>query len=151
MPTADDTIQVSVDVTNTGSRDGNEIVEMYVNTPNADPSLQRPIKRLEGFQKVFLAAGQTKTVTLPIKIADLAFYNESRQALRGRPGRVRDPDLDVERRQRHPGAGRDQRQRQADAEAERAHRPAADRRPSIPRAASRSASCSPRTSRSIRA
>jgi beta-glucosidase len=76
-PTADDTINVSVDVTNTGSRDGNEIVEMYVNTPHADPSLQRPIKRLEGFQKVFLSAGQTKTVSLPIKIADLAFYNEA--------------------------------------------------------------------------
>jgi regulation of enolase protein 1 (concanavalin A-like superfamily) len=76
-PTADDTTNVSVDVTNTGSRDGNEIVEMYVNTPHADPSLQRPIKRLEGFQKVFLSAGQTKTVTLPIKIADLAFYNEA--------------------------------------------------------------------------
>jgi len=41
------------------------------------PSLERPIKRLEGFKKVFLAAGQTKTVTLPIKIADLAFYNET--------------------------------------------------------------------------
>ncbi|HEY1517525.1 MAG TPA: glycoside hydrolase family 3 C-terminal domain-containing protein [Solirubrobacteraceae bacterium] len=76
-PTADDTIQVSFDVTNTGSRDGNEIAQMYVNTPNAAPSLERPIKRLEGFQKVFLAAGQTKTVTLPIKIADLAFYNET--------------------------------------------------------------------------
>ncbi|MGZ4218556.1 MAG: glycoside hydrolase family 3 C-terminal domain-containing protein [Solirubrobacteraceae bacterium] len=76
-PTPDDTIQASVDVTNTGPRDGNEIVEMYVNTPNAAPSLERPIKRLEGFQKVFLAAGQTKTVTLPIKIADLAFYNET--------------------------------------------------------------------------
>ena len=76
-PSADDTIQVSVDVTNSGSRDGNEIVQMYVNTPKADPSLQRPIKRLEGFQKVFLAAGQTKTVTLPLKIADLAFYSEA--------------------------------------------------------------------------
>jgi beta-glucosidase len=48
-----------------------------VNTPHADPSLQRPIKRLEGFQKVFLSAGQTKTVSLPMKIADLAFYNEA--------------------------------------------------------------------------
>jgi beta-glucosidase len=76
-PKADDTISVSVDVTNTGARDGNEIVELYVSTPNADPSLERPIKRLEGFQKVFVAAGQTKTVTLPIKIADLAFYNET--------------------------------------------------------------------------
>ena len=76
-PTADDTIQASVDVTNSGLRDGNEIVQMYVNTPDADPSLERPIKRLEGFQKVFLAAGQTKTVTLPLKIADLAFYSEA--------------------------------------------------------------------------
>jgi regulation of enolase protein 1 (concanavalin A-like superfamily) len=76
-PTANDTINVRVDVTNTGSRDGNEIVEMYVNTPHADPSLQRPIKRLEGFQKLFLSAGQTKTVSLPIKIADLAFYNDA--------------------------------------------------------------------------
>lgn len=76
-PTADDTIQVRVDVKNTGSRDGNAVVQMYVNTPNADPSLERPIKRLEGFQKVFLAAGQRRTVTLPLKVADLAFYNEA--------------------------------------------------------------------------
>jgi beta-glucosidase len=76
-PSADDTIQVSVDVTNTGSLDGNEIVQMYVNTPNADPTLERPIKRLEGFEKVFLNAGQTKTVTLPLKIANLAFFNEA--------------------------------------------------------------------------
>lgn len=85
-PSADDTIDVGVDVTNTGSRDGNEIVQMYVNTPNADPSLERPIKRLEGFQKVFLSAGQTKTVTLPIKIADLAFYNEADQRFEVDPG-----------------------------------------------------------------
>jgi beta-glucosidase len=76
-PTADDTIQVRVDVKNTGSRAGDEIVQMYANTPNADPSLERPIKRLEGFQKVFLAAGERKTVTLRLKIADLAFYNEA--------------------------------------------------------------------------
>jgi beta-glucosidase len=78
-PTPDDTISVSVDVTNTSTLDGNEIVEMYVNTPNADPSLERPIKRLEGFQKVFVAAGQTKTVTMPIKISDLAFWNDADQ------------------------------------------------------------------------
>jgi beta-glucosidase len=78
-PTADDTIDVSVDVTNSSSRDGSEIVQMYANTPNADPALERPIKRLEGFKKVSLAAGETKTVTMPIKIADLAFYNEAHQ------------------------------------------------------------------------
>ena len=75
---ANDTIQVSVDVTNTGTVGGNEIVELYANTPDADPSLQRPIKRLEGFQKVELAAGQTKTVTLPAEDRpDLAFFDQT--------------------------------------------------------------------------
>lgn len=78
-PSADDTIDVSVDVTNTGPRAGNEIVQLYVNTPDASPALQRPHKRLEGFQKVDLAAGQTKRVTLPIKIADLAFFDEAHE------------------------------------------------------------------------
>jgi beta-glucosidase len=85
-PNADDTVNVSVDVTNTGSRDGNEVVQLYVNTPLADPSLNRPIKRLEGFQKVSLAAGQTKTVTLPIKVADLAFYSEADKRFEVDPG-----------------------------------------------------------------
>ncbi|WP_203919079.1 glycoside hydrolase family 3 C-terminal domain-containing protein [Rugosimonospora africana] len=86
-PNADDTVNVRVDVKNTGSRDGNEIVQLYVNTPNADASQARPLKRLEGFQKIDLAAGQTKTVTLPIKIADLAFYNESHQRFEVDPGK----------------------------------------------------------------
>lgn len=73
--TADDMIDVKADVTNTGPRAGNEIVELYVNTPNADPSLERPIKRLEGFQKILLDPGQTKTVTFPVKIGDLAFWS----------------------------------------------------------------------------
>ena len=85
-PTADDTIQVSVDVRNTGSRAGNEIVQLYADTPNADPSLERPRTRLEGFEKVFLAAGQTKTVRLPIKIADLAFYSEADKRFEVDPG-----------------------------------------------------------------
>ncbi|MBO0867297.1 MAG: glycoside hydrolase family 3 C-terminal domain-containing protein [Micromonosporaceae bacterium] len=78
-PSADGTVQVSVDVTNTGPLDGNEIVQLYVNQPDAAPSKDRPLKRLEGFQKVSLKAGQTKTITLPIRIADLAFYNETDQ------------------------------------------------------------------------
>ena len=103
-PSADDTIQVSVDVTNTGSRDGNEIVQMYVNTPDADPSLERPLKRLEGFQKVFLAAGQTKTVTLPIKIADLAFYNEADERFEVDQGAYGIQISTSSRGRRHPAA-----------------------------------------------
>ena len=121
------------------------------NTPNADPSLQRPIKRLEGFQKVFLAAGQTKTVTLPIKIADLAFYNEADKRFEVDHGAygiqisTSSADSDIQPQDTINVNGH------ADAEAERPHRPAADRRAPTPRAASRSASCSPRASRSTRA
>jgi beta-glucosidase len=86
-PNADGTINVSADVTNTGSGDGDEVVQMYVNTPDANPSLARPIKRLEGFQKVSVPAGQTKRVTLPIKISDLAFYNDQDQRFEVDPGK----------------------------------------------------------------
>ena len=100
---------------------------MYVNTPNADPSLQRPIKRLEGFQKVFLAAGQTKTVTLPLKIADLAFYNEADKRFEVDQGQygiqisTSSADSDIQAQDTINVKGN------ADAEAKRAHRPAADR------------------------
>lgn len=70
-------LTVKVDVKNSGSRDGNEIVEMYVATPDAASELQRPFKRLKGFQKVMVPAGQTKTVTMELDVADLVFFNEA--------------------------------------------------------------------------
>ena len=53
------------------------MVELYVNTPDADASLQRPIKRLEAFQKVALNTGETKTVSLAVKVPNLAFWNST--------------------------------------------------------------------------
>ncbi len=75
-PDANGTIHVKAQVTNTGKTAGNEIAELYVSTPGAPSSLQRPIKRLEGFQKVFLKPGQSKTVSFTISVPSLAFYNE---------------------------------------------------------------------------
>ncbi len=74
---ANDTFHASVDVTNTGSAPGEDLVQLYVSTPDAPASLQRPIKRLEGFQQVQLAPGQTKTVTLRVSVPNLAFFNQS--------------------------------------------------------------------------
>ena len=74
---ANDSFQVSVDVTNTGPVSGDEVVELYINTPDAPAALERPIKRLRGFQKVGLAPGETKTVTLVVKVPDLAFFDEA--------------------------------------------------------------------------
>ena len=66
-------ITVSVDVTNTGSRKGKEIVEMYIRDDYS--SMPRPVKELKGFQKIELAPGETKTVSIPITAQSLAFYN----------------------------------------------------------------------------
>jgi beta-glucosidase len=74
---ANDTFHVSVDVTNTGSVAGKDLVQLYVSTPDAPASMQLPVKRLEGFQQVELDPGQTKTVTLAVPVPKLAFFNQS--------------------------------------------------------------------------
>lgn len=74
--TTNDQIQVSVDVTNTGSRDGQEVVEMYVASPDAEKK-DRPVKRLKGFDKVDLAAGETKTVTMTLNTDELEYWSEN--------------------------------------------------------------------------
>lgn len=56
-----ETVQVSVDVQNTGDRDGEEIVQMYIHTPVCD--VTRPIRTLRGYQRVPLKSGEKKTVT----------------------------------------------------------------------------------------
>lgn len=66
-------IAVAVDVTNTGSRDGKEVVQLY--TSDLFASLMPDVKRLRRFEKVELKAGETKTVTFKLKLNDLSFIN----------------------------------------------------------------------------
>jgi beta-glucosidase len=64
---------VRADVTNTGARAGAEVVQMYIR--DRVSSVTRPLKELRGFQKVFLAPGETATIELAITPASLAFYD----------------------------------------------------------------------------
>jgi len=73
--TPNDKFTVSVDVKNTGKREGDEVVQIYMRTPDSPASLQRPIKRLKGFQRVTIPAGQTKRVNIDIDAADLWFWD----------------------------------------------------------------------------
>jgi beta-glucosidase len=73
--TPNDKVTVKVDVKNTGSVDGDEVVQVYVKTPDSQASLERPIKRLKGFKRVTIPAGQTKTVSINIDCADLWFWD----------------------------------------------------------------------------
>lgn len=69
----DGSIEVSVDVTNTGSVDGEEVVQLYIKDHFA--SVMRPVKELKGFEKVMIEAGETKTITFTIDKEKLSFYN----------------------------------------------------------------------------
>ena len=62
-----------VDVKNTGKVDGSEVVQMYVR--DLVSSVTRPVKELKGFKKVFLRAGEKKTIEIEINPESLAFYN----------------------------------------------------------------------------
>ena len=65
--------QVSVTVTNTGSRDADEVVQLYIHDVIA--SLSRPVKELKGFRRIHLKAGESQRVTFDITDDMLKFYN----------------------------------------------------------------------------
>lgn len=71
--TADGGTTVFVDVTNTGDREGSEVVQMYIRDLHS--SVTRPVKELKGFKKVWLKPGETRTVSIPVQKKSLAFYN----------------------------------------------------------------------------
>jgi beta-glucosidase len=71
--TTDGEIEISVDITNTGNTKGEEIAQLYIGYRNS--SVDRPVKDLKGFGKVTLEPGETKTMTIRLKAADLAYYD----------------------------------------------------------------------------
>jgi beta-glucosidase len=82
----DGAIDVSVDLTNTGSRAGDEVVQLYVRYPES--KVERPLKQLRGFQRTTLAPGETRTATIRLAAADLAYWDVARHAWTVEPGRV---------------------------------------------------------------
>lgn len=85
--TPNDKLTVQVDVKNSGSVDGDEIVQIYVKTPDSPASLERPIKRLKGFKRVTIAAGQTKRVSVDIDCSDLWFWDIKNKRITFDPGK----------------------------------------------------------------
>lgn len=71
------TVKVSVNVRNTGSRDGKEVVQLYVN--DRVSSVTTPQKMLKGFDKIELKAGEQKTVSFDLPYDELALWNASMQ------------------------------------------------------------------------
>jgi beta-glucosidase len=80
-------VTVSVDVTNSGTRDGDEVVQLYVSYPTTT-GVPRPIKQLRGFKRVTVPAGQTKTVALTLDYSQLGYWNTTTSAFTVQPGTV---------------------------------------------------------------
>jgi len=80
----DGTVTVSVDVTNTGSRTGDAVVQMYVKHLGSEvggsevggSEVERPQEELEGFKRVMVQPNETKTVEIPLKASSLAWWDE---------------------------------------------------------------------------
>ena len=79
----DGKVDVTVEVTNTGARAGEETVQLYVGFEGS--RIERPVKLLRAFDKVALAPGETKTVALSVAVKDLAWYDAEKKAWRIEP------------------------------------------------------------------
>ena len=82
--TKNDKITFTVPVTNTGSRAGAETVQLYIR--DVKSSVERPVKELKAFSKVFLQPGETQQVTLTIDQSALSFYDDKAAAWTAEPG-----------------------------------------------------------------
>jgi len=84
--TKNSVVNVSVDVTNSGSVQGDEVVMLFVSYPST--TKKRPVKELKGFARVSLDPGAKKTVTIPVRVADLKFYDTNAWAVESGPVKV---------------------------------------------------------------
>ena len=78
------TLEVKVDVKNAGSREGSEVVQLYVGFEGTAVADQwgRPKKQLEGFARLeAIAPGATRTATIKVKVEDLAYWDVAAQAM----------------------------------------------------------------------
>ncbi len=75
MQNQESNILVSFNLKNAGSRDGDEVTQLYVKLPQSD--LPMPIKQLKGFQRVHLQRGKTETVTIQLEKAQLRYWDET--------------------------------------------------------------------------
>ncbi len=74
-----DNITVSVDVTNTGTRSGSEVVQVYVS--DVESTLSTPVKKLYRFEKITLDPNQTTTVSFTIPVAELGYYTDTSEQI----------------------------------------------------------------------
>ncbi len=84
LKSMEDSLELSVTITNTGNIAGSEVIQIY--SEDVKSSVDRPVKELVGFEKVYLEKGQTKKVKATVKSKDLAFYDIETSDWKVEPG-----------------------------------------------------------------
>ena len=82
-----ETAYITVNVKNTGSMDGDEVVQLYVSYP--DSKVERPAKALKGFRRIHIPSGRSVAVTIPLKVEDIAYWNTARHSFVLEKGNIR--------------------------------------------------------------
>jgi len=77
-------VQVSLNVRNSGPRDGAEVVQLYVH--DVQSTVDRPVKELKAFRKIVLKSGQTQTVSFTLDKTAMAFYDPAKKDWVAEPG-----------------------------------------------------------------
>ena len=83
---ADGTMTVKVDITNTGQRDGEEVVQLYAKY--ASSIVERPNRQLVAFKRTPIRKGQTKTIQLKFAASQLAYYDNTKKSFTIEPGQL---------------------------------------------------------------
>jgi beta-glucosidase len=82
----DGAVTIHFDLKNTGRRDGDEVVQLYVK--HVGSRVPRPLEELKGFRRVHLAAGASAPIELALRAADLGYWDQERKAFTVDPGTV---------------------------------------------------------------
>jgi beta-glucosidase len=81
---SDGTVKIHVDVKNTGDRAGDEVVQLYVH--NNDKTITQPREQLQGFERISLNPGETKTMDFTLPVEQLSFWDTGKHAYVIHPG-----------------------------------------------------------------
>jgi beta-glucosidase len=72
---ANEQVAIRIEITNTGNRAGDEVVQLYIHGVHA--SVTRPVQELKGFKRISMAPGETRTITFQLDVRQLGFYNQA--------------------------------------------------------------------------
>jgi beta-glucosidase len=84
--TENETVNVTFSIQNTGNYEGDEVAQLYVGFP--DSKVERPVRALKGFIRIFVRKGETKAVTIPLKSSDLSYWDTVSNKWSLEPGKI---------------------------------------------------------------